>query len=101
MGSLISASEQSLTPLDVLADASQCGQFSGAEGGQAEGLPCAETRTWAIAFNPHETAWHFHFPDGKTEVPRRSTDLAGDCSAGNSAGGPSLGLNSGLSATIG
>ena len=36
-------SEQSLTPLDVLADASQCGQVSGAGGGQPEGLLCVRT----------------------------------------------------------
>ena len=62
MRSLILPSEQSLTPLDVLADASQCGQFSGAEGGQTEGLPCVERGHVGHCLQPSRNSMAFPSP---------------------------------------
>lgn len=48
---------------------------SGAGGGHAEDLSCQAAAQGPLPSTLMTAPWHLRFPDGKTEAPKRSTDL--------------------------
>ena len=75
MRTLILPSEQGLTPLDIISQHIALRPLSGAGGGYAEDLLCQAAAQGPLPSTLMTAPWHSHFPDGKTEAPKRSTDL--------------------------